>query len=364
VSRSPSPGACPRPAHPGAWAVFAACAIGLLTVPAGAGPAEAAPDSLRVMTFNVMYEPARAGGGLEARWPLVVELLHEADADVIGFQEVMTGRVEPLQRALPGHRLAVSEEAGTGGWPSKTMILAIAGSLAAGALLIAWPLRRRPGLRLVALLAMGGAILVVLVSRLTLVGSIATLPERLAIAWRPERLQLVSTRTLWLSPTPERPGSHGRFDTGPHIAFAAVFVRIPQGDTLTVVNTHVGHSPLERVAAARVLRGWLDRRATGSAQLLLGDLNATPDNPLLRELGQVGADGASGLRDAWLEAPVREGPAETYHWSLPGREFFPLRIDYVLLRGPVRALEARVIGRTRGEAVASDHDALVVDLEL
>ena len=31
------------------------------------------------MTFNVMYEPARAGGGLEKRWPLVVELLQEAD---------------------------------------------------------------------------------------------------------------------------------------------------------------------------------------------------------------------------------------------------------------------------------------------
>ena len=82
-------------------------------------------------TFNVMYEPARAGGGLAARWPLVVDLLRDADADLLAFQEVQSGRLEPLRRALPGYAFAVSAPSGRHPGPSRFVI-----ALAAGALVI------------------------------------------------------------------------------------------------------------------------------------------------------------------------------------------------------------------------------------
>lgn len=354
---------------------------GLAPAAAGAVSAPSPGDSLRVMTFNVMYEPALAGGGLAARWPLVVELLREADADVIGLQEVMIGRVEPLNRALPGHRLVVSEVAGTKRGPSPFVWVILAGAVAFVLLLDRFLRRRSRVLRLAAwaaLLAVAGAIVG---QRLALVGTMGVPEEHLVLAYRPDRLRLVDSVTMWLSPTPLRPGSHGTFDTGPHIALYTRFYRIGTGDGLVIVTTHVGHSPLERSRAARVLRGVLDSQMTGAPQILLGDLNATPDNPLL---GELRADGvrpsplfkddkhfvrrlptdplAKGFRDAWTEVPRRIGPATTYHWSRPQRDFLPLRIDYVLLRGWVQATSARVVGRSWGKVVASDHDALVVDV--
>lgn len=211
----------------------------------------------------------------------------------------------------------------------------------------------------VALLIVAGSVLAA--SRFLFVGTIGSPAELLVIAYRPDRLDLEGSDTFWLSPTPTKPGSHGPLDTGPHVALVADFDR--HGRPLRVVNTHVGHSPLERPRGAAVLRRRLDPDHDRVAQILIGDLNATPDNPLVRTL-RADTPEAPGFRDAWLEATRRSGPAETYHWSRPARDFLPLRIDYVLLRGPLRARAARVEGRARNGAVASDHDALIVDLDL
>jgi endonuclease/exonuclease/phosphatase family metal-dependent hydrolase len=323
-----------------------------------AAGAVTAGDSLRVMTFNVLYEPALAGGGLSARWPLAVELLREADADVIGLQEVLPGRFEPLRRALPRHRLAVSEAASTNGQPTP-FVWAVVAFAVVFVVLVGRMLRRRSRvLRLgaLAMLLLGAIALVG--NRLALVGSIAPPEEHLVLAYRPDRLRLVESGTLWLSTTPRKPGSHGPFDTSSHIALVTTFTRVGDGGPLTIVTAHVGHSPLERSRAARILRGAIDGPMHGDPRILLGDLNATPDNPLLRDLL------AGGLRDAWTEAASRSGPATTYHWSRPQRDFFPLRIDYVLVQGAVRVVAASVVGKSRGNAVASDHDALIVDLAL
>jgi endonuclease/exonuclease/phosphatase family metal-dependent hydrolase len=337
---------------------------GLVLGVASASADEGAPDTLRVMTFNILYEGAWAGGGQAARWPLVVDLLRDADADVIGLQEVLPGRVEPLRRALPAHRIVVSEGAGDhlGPAPLVIAVLLLTGGALVG--LIAALRRRSPRLQ-VAGAALSLALLAgFLVTRFMFLGSLGVPNEHLALAWRPDRLRLVETRTLWLSETPNLAGSYVAFDTGPHIAFVASFERIPGGKRVTVMNTHVGHSPLVRAQAARGLRAGLGECLPRESQVLLGDFNATPDNPLVRALTASDRESAPGLRDAWLEAPQRDGPSATYHWSRPARNFLPLRLDYVLIRGAIRAERARVIGRARGDVVASDHDALIADLVL
>ena len=203
-------------------------------------------------------------------------------------------------------------------------------------------------------------------NRLLHVGSIGSQTEFLVLAWKTDRLRLDRSQTFWLSATPTRPGTHGAFDTGPHLAMVADFTRTTRsGPGLRVVNTHVGHSPFERGRAREVLRMLVDHplRSGRRIDILLGDLNATPDNALIRGL-LAPRVAQPGLRDAWTEARVRSGPSTTYHWARPQRDFLPLRIDYVFLRGPVRANAARVEGRAHGGAVASDHDALIVDLEI
>jgi endonuclease/exonuclease/phosphatase family metal-dependent hydrolase len=196
------------------------------------------------------------------------------------------------------------------------------------------------------------------------VGGFTGLNERLAFLYRPEKMRLVESHTFWFSPTPTRAGTRGPFEFEPRIAHLGVFVLEPRGDTLSVLNVHPGQSPAAHASSAALMRSVLDPRFRGATQILLGDFNALPGSSRLTRLAKAGPGGVPGFRDTWLEAPVREGPTGTFHWGRENRERGDVRIDHVLVRGPARVLRTEVPGRTRGRLVASDHDALWVDLEL
>jgi endonuclease/exonuclease/phosphatase family metal-dependent hydrolase len=330
-------------------------------------------DSLRVMTYNILYDTSPTGGGSgEERWPLVVEGIREGDADLVALQEVLPGRIAVLPRDLPEYRLAVSEPGGSG----RAIAPLLAVSAVALVLLI---LRRRrhrdPTVRRGRARRLGGHAITVALWGLVLgipgalalgswyVGGYGNLNERLAFLYRPEKLELVTQRTFWFSPTPLEPGTRGPFEFEPRIAQLGVFTRLPGGDTLVVLNVHPGHSPAAHASSAALMRAALDAHWHGATQILLGDFNAAESSERLSRLRDPGADGRPGFRDAWLEAPTRSGPAGTFQWGRAKRGG-DLRIDHVLVRGPARVGHARTLGRTRGELVASDHDALVIDLEL
>jgi endonuclease/exonuclease/phosphatase family metal-dependent hydrolase len=330
-------------------------------------------DTLRVMTYNILYDTSPTGGGSGAeRWPLVVDGVRDAGADLVALQEVLPGRIAAIPRDLPEYRLAVSEPGGSG----RAIGPLLAVSAVALVLLI---LRRRrhrdPAVRRGRMRRLlGHAVTLVLVLLVVgipaalafgawYVGGYSNLNERLAFLYRPERMRLVEARTFWFSPTPEIPGTRGPFEFEPRIAQLGMFVLEPSGETLAVLNVHPGHSPAAHASSARLMRGVLDARWTGAPQLLVGDFNATQDSPRLVRLLEAGSR-APGFRDAWLAAESRSGPAGTFHWGSAQRDRGGVRIDHVLVRGPARVVRARTLGRTRGDMVASDHDALVVDLEL
>lgn len=324
------------------------------------------------MTYNILYDTSPTGGGSgEERWPLVLDGVRGAGADLVALQEVLPGRIAVLPRDLPEYRLAVSEPGGSG----RAVAPLLAVSAVALVLLI---LRRRrhrdPAVKRGRARRLSGHAVTVALWALVLgipgalafgswyVGGYGNLNERLAFLYRPEKLELVAQRTFWFSPTPTKPGTRGPFEFEPRIAQLGVFTRLPDGDTLVVLNVHPGHSPAAHASTAALMRAVLDARWKGATQLLLGDFNASEGSPRLTRLGDPGAGGAPGFRDAWLEAPTRVGPAGTFQWGRPRRERGDLRIDHVFVRGPARVLRAETMGRVRGELVASDHDALVVDL--
>ena len=334
--------------------------------------ATAAPDTLRVMTYNILYDTSPTGGGSGTeRWPLVLQGIREADADLVAMQEVLPGRIAVMPRDLSGYALAISEPGG--GDRAIAPLLAV--SAVALVLLI---LRRRrhrdPSLRRGVVRRTFSGLLTGVLWLLVLgipaalafgswyVGGYHNLNERLVLAWRPDQLRLVEQRTYWFSPTPTKPGSRDPFAFEPRIAQLGVFVRTSHGDTLTVVNVHPGHSPSADVAIAELLRGVLDARWNGGPQLLLGDFNASIDRPRLGLLLVGGEHGVPGFRDAWAEAPIRTGPEGTFQWGMADRSRGDLRIDYVFVRGPLRAVRAETRGLTQGKLVASDHDAVIVDL--
>jgi exodeoxyribonuclease-3 len=152
-----------------------------------------------------------------------------------------------------------------------------------------------------------------------------------------------------------------------HHAASAVTLRA-DGESLTVVSAHLNPYAPERRRREAV---WLSARlAHRGPSVLAGDLNSLsvpgplPPGHRKRHLGPDGeidtrAMAAFGrvFTDAWPQAG--EGDGNTVPTALQGAEFAPMRLDYVLLGGGLRASSALVV---RDDPLASDHYPVVVSL--
>lgn len=119
-------------------------------------------------------------------------------------------------------------------------------------------------------------------------------------------------------------------------------IRLPGGSRLLYAATHLHHVPAdESVRDEQVARliEWLDSAPSAAAQVLVGDFNAEPDEPACARLR------AAGFRSAYLEANGAE-PAVTWPSGIqaPGMDTDgePGCLDYIWLRGAVRAVDARL----------------------
>jgi endonuclease/exonuclease/phosphatase family metal-dependent hydrolase len=148
----------------------------------------------------------------------------------------------------------------------------------------------------------------------------------------------------------------------------ALGVTLPDGTTLTVVNTHLHHPDgppghVARLRQARAILAFLDDLPASDASVLVGDLNGTPDEPALAALF------AAGFRSAMRE--VGKGDPGTFPSGLIAPTIYRgprFCIDYVLMRGAARVVDAR-LAFDQPSAVdpglyPSDHLGLVADLEL
>ncbi len=145
------------------------------------------------------------------------------------------------------------------------------------------------------------------------------------IAFREDRFELIGLETRWLSPTPFEPGS--RFEIQSHCPRVFTHMQLQPlegGSPWHVINTHLDHvSPEARLLGARQLVAYM-RCALADRPwplLLMGDLNAFPDEPCVREL----------LADEQLRLTEQsDGLENTFHGY--GRVRQP-RIDYIFSRG-------------------------------
>lgn len=116
-----------------------------------------------------------------------------------------------------------------------------------------------------------------------------------------------------------------------------------EGTLLRVLLTHLQHdNAAERLAQVDAIHSISH---SDEPTVLLGDLNAEPDSAEYARL-------AERFLDVWSE--VGDGPGHTFDAITP-----VARIDYVLLRGGVRARSAQLV-----RSDASDHLPLVADLDL
>lgn len=249
------------------WLALLALAAFLL---ASCRSLEPATPALRVMSFNVRVPVAADGPDRwEARRPLLVRTLREAQPDLVGTQELVPAQAEAIVAALPGY---------------------------------AWSGRGRSG------------------------EADRADDEHMGVFWRRDRLRLLDTGDFWLSDTPDRPGSISWGNLYPRLVSWGLFERIADGRRLYLFNTHLPYRDEDaeaRLRAAGLLLARLSDLPGEVPVILTGDFNEDAGGAVHRRLRPA-------LADAWEQARHRDGPEATFH-GFTGQG--TRRIDWVLSRG-------------------------------
>ena len=275
-----------------------------------AAPADGTPPRrvrLRAMTFNVRYDFPNDG---DRRWgnrvDLVARTIQAAEPHVLCIQEDKEDQVADLQQRLEGYQFTGVGRNATGSG------------------------------------------------------------ERNSIVWSTEHFTARQAGDFWLSDTPLEPGSNTWGDRYPRkVTWALLEPRRDDDTLLLVLNTHLPEGDRNdrlRERGVELIRDWLNgqlqgRAARRTAVLVCGDFNSDVDSDAYALL----TEGAE-LRDAWVEAGVEERWPGTFH-GFEGRTTTS-RIDWVLVGGPARVLQAARVDYNEDGEYPSDHYPVIADLEL
>jgi endonuclease/exonuclease/phosphatase family metal-dependent hydrolase len=263
---------------------------------------------IKVMSFNIRMGPAQDG---ENSWPyrksLLVERIRAFDPHLLGLQECHAAiQAGYLQEQLPDYRFVGVRRGGEG----------------------------QPG------------------------------EEISAILYKPAVFEQIEIRHLWLSETPDVPGSCSWDSDFPRTVERVTLRyrgrRPGEARPLVYFNTHFDYKPVAVLESARLLRSWLEALDGVLPVVVTGDFNAPAGGPayqllLAGDSSQAGEGAARLFRDAHRSLPGGEQASSggTYHGY--GRVTAREPIDWVLVSPHFRVLEAGVDRYHRGPLYPSDH---------
>lgn len=178
--------------------------------------------------------------------------------------------------------------------------------------------------------------------------------EQVAVAYRKDRMNLISMETFWLSPTPYTPASRYQEQSiCPRVCTEAVFEDLEEKKVFRLVNLHLDHMGVQAriLGLEQILKKVEEAKLFPEAPVILaGDFNAEPDGEEIR------------MMEKWSRYQnMTEGIGITYHGFREDEE--PERIDYIYTDGfgcrKVEKWEDRKDG-----VWLSDHYPLCAELEL
>jgi endonuclease/exonuclease/phosphatase family metal-dependent hydrolase len=256
-------------------------------------------ETLRVMTFNVRYpNPGDGANTWPARRDLLAETIRARRPDLIGTQELFYEQGQYIVEKLPEY---------------------------------AWfGLSRRGNHE----------------------------DEHMGVFYLKNRLRVVESGDFWLSITPEKPGSISWNMTLPRMVTWAVFEVIGTGKRFRYFNTHFAHrreDEAARLKSAQLIACRLELLDADEPVVLTGDFNAPAGGAVHEAFTRL-------LRDAWIEAAERKGPADTFH-GFTGKPR-PGRIDWILFRAPWKVRSAETITDRKGDIFPSDHFPVMAVFEI
>lgn len=183
--------------------------------------------------------------------------------------------------------------------------------------------------------------------------------EHNAIYYNTERFELVDWGPFWLSATPDV-----RYSAtwGNSIVRGVIWARLrmrENGKEVVVFNTHFHHTgdaETMRTRSAELIVERVKTLAANDPVVVMGDFNTSPSS---RAHAILTAE--SGLLyDAWTAAAIQRGPEGTTHGftgAVGGN-----RIDWILLGGGLRVLEAEHVIAQQGNVFPSDHVPVVASV--
>jgi endonuclease/exonuclease/phosphatase family metal-dependent hydrolase len=178
--------------------------------------------------------------------------------------------------------------------------------------------------------------------------------EYSAIIYDSTRFQVLSSKTFWLSPQPEVPGSKGWDAAITRIVTWARFRDRKSKKQFYFFNTHFDHIGKEaRRESAKLLVQRVQEIAGKSPTIITGDFNAIPsDEPI-----QVITNNTEVLRltDAKsVSKTPHYGPTGTFN-GFRNKETSDDPIDYVLVKNKVKVLKHATFSQTWKGRFSSDH---------
>lgn len=156
------------------------------------------------------------------------------------------------------------------------------------------------------------------------------------IFYKHEKLDLVDSRTFWLSETPNKP-SMGWDTDSKRVCTWALFREKSSGATFSVYNTHLDHiGENARVNGIRLILDSLARRS-GAPVFLMGDFNSERGGDVYNLVGNSGL-----VKDSYGVAQKKLASGGTFNAFDPGKE--PRKIiDFVFVNEMVEVMRYSVL---------------------
>jgi endonuclease/exonuclease/phosphatase family metal-dependent hydrolase len=172
-----------------------------------------------------------------------------------------------------------------------------------------------------------------------------------AIFYRRDAFTPLSAGGYWLSETPHIPGSQSWESACVRLANWVWLREHGTGVVFRVINTHLDHiSQAARENQARLIVEDAAAYPAAFPQLLSGDMNCDHGNPA------IGIFKSGGWIDSYARVHGTEDPGPTFHLFIgPRYESKTGKIDWIFMRGAVRATDAEIIRDHRNGQYPSDH---------
>jgi len=185
--------------------------------------------------------------------------------------------------------------------------------------------------------------------------------EYSAILYKKDRFDVVRSGTFWLGEDITAVGVKGWDAACERVATWAVFTDKKTGKDFFMLNTHFDHiGKVARRESSLLLLSQVEKLAGKLPIIVTGDFNATPEDEPIKILTDT--NDSRHLTPSRSIAALRYGPEWTFHNF--GRIPFERRnwIDYIFVKGDIKALSNGVITDTKNHLFPSDHCPVIATL--